>query len=98
MSTLYKTSGLVVEIDDDPANPNQPRQPGKVIPGESAQEKLARILNLHPETKVATDSRPPSPTGNSPRGPGGNFILLSSLLGSGGGRQIPPGATIVNDL
>lgn len=99
MSTLYKTSGLVVEIDDDPANPNQPRQPGKVIPGESAQEKLARILNPHPVTQVGSDTHPPSPTNShSPYGPGGNFILLSSLLGSGGGRQIPPGATIVNDL
>lgn len=99
MSTLYKTSGLVVEIDDDPANPNQPWQPGRIIPRGSAQDELALILNPNPVTQFGTDTLPPSPTnGNSPYGPGGNFILLSSLLGRGGRTRIPPGATIINDL
>lgn len=103
MSTLYKTSGLVVEIDDDPANPNQPRQPSRVIPrsGGSPFDPFIDIPSPSPtgETGVGSDTLPPSPrSGRSPYGPGGNFVLLSSLLGSGGGRKIPPGTTIVNDL
>lgn len=99
MSTLYKTSGLVVEIDDDPANPNRPWQPGKIIPRQSAQNQLVLVLNPNPITQFGTGTLPPSPTnGNSPYGPGGNLILLSSLSGSGGGRRIPPDAIIVNDL
>lgn len=91
MSTLYKTSGLVVEIDDNPENPNQPRQPGIIIPGAGSIP--------HPVTGIqsAPFSTPPV-SGNSPNGPGGNFILLSRLLGFGGGIKIPPGITIINDI
>lgn len=103
MSFLYKTSGLVVEIDDDPANPNQPRQPSRVVPrpGGSFFDPFIDIPSPSPtgETSVGSDTPPPSPrSGRSPWGPGGNYVFLSSFVGSGGGRKIPPGTTIINDL
>ena len=103
MSTLYKTSGLVVEIDDDPANPNQPRQPSRVVPrsGGSSFDPITDTPSPSPtgDTSMGSDTLPPSPkSGRSPYGPGGNFVLLSSLLGFGGSRRIPPGTTIIDDL
>lgn len=99
MSTLYKTSGLVVEIDDNPENPNQPKQPGRIIPGGSGQDNLPIVLTPHPVTNPQSAPFPTPPgSGNSPNGPSGNVILLSQFLGSGGGRKIPPGTIIIDDI
>lgn len=106
-SELYKTTGRTEYVSDDPENPNQPKQPVKIIPRPAGTSEAPIVATPRPvfggPTQIGSDIVPyPGGGGGgnlSPDGPNGNYMLLSDVLnGKYSGVHLPPGTVIIDNL
>jgi hypothetical protein len=100
-SKLYKITGRITTINDDPEVAGQPAPIPRGIP--IGWPTKPRYPIPEPPGRVGSPrSAPgpnnPSPSGNNPNGPDTDLILLSDLLNNGGSRGGNGPVIIVDDL
>lgn len=100
-SKLYKITGRITTINDDPEVAGQPIPIPKRIPIKWPAPTRYRIPGLGGRTAVGSASSGPNnpgPSGPNPTGPDTDLILLSDLQNNGGSRGGNGPVIIVDDL